>query len=110
MEDAFFFDVVNFCVGDGCFVAWAPINWVSALIHEALLVKLDEAELCATPVVGVHGFVFGGPIDGCAHFEDAFLHHGNVFLDQFNAPGAELVGGHVAFADVFGFFNLDFYA
>ncbi len=110
VQCAFFFDMVNFCVRNRGFVAWTPVNWVCALIHEALLVQLDEAELCATPVVGVHGFIFGGPIDGCTHFEDAFLHHGDVFLDEFDAPCAELVGGYVPFADVFGFFNLDFYA
>src|SRR5665647_1013601 len=110
MEGTFLFYVVDFCVGYGGFISWTPVHWMRALIHVTLLVKHNETQLRATPVIWVHGLVFGGPVYACTHLEYAFLHHSDVFFDEFDAPCSELVWGDVAFSDVSCFFNLDFYA
>ena len=87
-----------------------PIHWVRAPVHVTFLVKQNKAKLGAAPIVWVHRFVFGGPIYACTHLQNAFLHHGDVFFNQLDAPCAELVWRNVAFAYVSCFFNLDFYA
>ena len=108
MQGAFAFDVVHFRVGYGGFVVGTPVHGVRALIHETFLVQQNEAQLRASPVIWVHRAVLGGPVDAAAQLQDAFLHHGNVLLDELHAHLAELVRRQITLADVICFFDLDF--
>ncbi len=72
----------HFRVCYGCFAAGAPVDGVSAAVDEAFFVEEDEGELGSSPVVWVHGFVFGCPVDGASEADDGFFHYGYVFVNE----------------------------